>query len=74
MPRKPISAKKGRRASTEENSSAGANLDDLLVSEEDLARHTINADNSVTLRQVRAALSKIKGSLVSDIREGRDQR
>ena len=73
MPQKTSSTKKGKSTPPEKNLHDEAAFKDLLVSDEDLAKHTAHADDSVTHDQVRKALSKVEGSLVEDIREERDQ-
>ena len=73
MPRKLTSTKQGQSTPPEENLHDEAAFKDLLVSDQDLAKHTAHADDSVTHEQVRQALSKIEGSLVSDVRKERDQ-
>ncbi|MDA1055329.1 MAG: hypothetical protein O3C40_33325 [Planctomycetota bacterium] len=52
----------------EENLQDEAVVKDLLVSDENLAKHTAHADRSVTHDQVRKALAKLPGSFVDDIR------
>ena len=73
MPRKESSTTNGKSTPPEKNLHDEAAFKDLLVSDEDLAKHTAHADDSVTHDQVREALSKVKGSLGDDIREERDQ-
>ena len=73
MPRKTANTKKGKNMPSEENLQDEKAFKDLLVSDEDLAKHTAHADDSVTHDEVRKALSKVEGSLVNDIRRERDQ-
>lgn len=48
--------------------------EDILVDDEFLRYCETQADDSVSLEQVRQALAKIPGSLTNDIRADRDQR
>ena len=73
MPRKEPSTKKHKSTHPENNLHHEATFKDLLVGDDNLAKHTAHADDSVTHDQVRKALSKLEGSLVDDIREQRDQ-
>lgn len=66
MSKKSTSTTPRKRLPPEENLHDEVNFRDLLVSDEDLAKHTAHADDSVTHDQVRKALSKIKGSLADD--------
>jgi len=52
---------------------AGA-AEDVSLDNEFLAYVEQDADDSVSLEQVRAALAKISGSLASDVRADRDER
>ena len=73
MPRKETSTTKGKSTPPEKNLHDETAFKDLLVSDENLAKHTAHADDSATHDQVREPLPKVEGRLVDDIREERDQ-
>jgi len=73
MPRKGTGTEQGTHGDAEESLHDESSVGDLLISDEDLTKHTAHADNSVTRDAVRKALAKIEGSLVKDLREERDQ-
>lgn len=73
MRKKSTPTTKRKRLPPEESLHDEATVRDLLVSDDDLAKLTAHADDSITHDQVRKALSKIKVSLARDIREERDE-
>jgi len=73
MQRKSAETKSRKNLPPEENLLEDDAVNDLLVSEQDLAKHTKDADATVTHEDVRDALSKVEGSLVPSIRKERDQ-
>ncbi len=71
-PLDPVSCQEHERVVLTVEDASGA--DDILLDREFLSYCETQADDSVSLEEVRQALAKIPGSLAADIRAERDRR
>ena len=72
-PKKSASASAGKQHLSESNLKEESAFEDLLVADDVLDEHTDEADGSIGRDDVRAAMSKIRGTLSDAIRDERDR-